>query len=477
MKKRQMLICVASLALLTGCNGVPTSNTPGTSASTQTASEIRIRLSGDGTVMVGKTTEISVRISRDSTDSGFAAEIADPTIATIAISDTSITVTGKKIGETVLTVSSKADPSVKETLDINVIEVSNPTLDLSADKTQVVQGQTLALTATVTDYAGAITYSWKSLYGKGTFSGDKTSSQVTYNANSFGSDTIQVSFVAGEQTYSKRINIFVEADHSSWTPISSKAEFVAQLLKEETVSANFYLTADIDLEGMAVAYHNGNRFAGKLDGQGFSIKNYSVEGNAADKYSTGGLFGGVDAGAIIANTGFEGVVIGERGTGWGTAALACEFIGSLENCKFDVAHTFDGSLLMDENQWFPFCSAMVGVMKDGSTYRNIVVNVDQTNAGGASTIFADVAYPAGGEAGLKSQNEQTFSVENFFTNSSVCYGSVWDWGSSVEDKSGYTVSLDWSTTAVTTYDNLDTHIWKLEQGKMPDLVELASEAH
>ena len=471
MKKSKLFVLLASVSLLASCGEA--TNTSADPASSVVASDIRVRLNGDGTVMVGKTTEITVRISRDTTNSGFDAEIEDESVASITMTDTTITVTGKKIGTTVLTVSSVANPNVKETLDINVVAVSNPTLELKAAKTVVTQNGTLTLNAEVTDYTGDITYSWKSLYQKGNFSGDKTSSSVTYNANSFGSDTIQVSFVLGEETYTDTIDVFVKADHTNWTAISTAADFKTNLLAETTVSGNFYLTADIDLGGEAINFHNGNKFAGKLDGQGFSIKNYEVKGNPADKYANGGLFGGVDAGAILANIGFEGVVIGQEGTGWGTSSIATDFAGSLENCKIDVAHTFDGSSLMDENQWFPFCSALVGVMKEGSSFRNIVVNVDKSNEAGFKTIFADVAYPAGGSLGTSAQNAQQFSVVNFYTDSTVVGGSVWEWGSPVEDQSSYHTGLDWTTAGVNTYADLDAHIWNIAAGAMPDLIEIA----
>ena len=470
MKKSKLFVLLASVALLGSCGEEAASTL---NPSSVAVSEIRLRLTGDGTVMVGKTTEISVRISRDTTNSGFDAEIEDESVASIKMTETSITVTGKKIGTTVLTVSSVADPNVKETLDINVVAVSNPTLELKAEETTVTQNGTLTFNAVVTDYAGDITYSWKSLYQKGNFSGNKTSDTVTYNANSFGSDTIQVSFVLGEEVYTDTVDIFIKADHTNWTAISSAAQFKSELLAQSTVSGNYYLTADIDLGGEGVGFHTGNKFAGKLDGQGFSIKNYEVKGNPADKYATGGLFGGVDAGAVIANIGFEGVVIGQEGTGWGTATIAADFGGTLENCKIDVAHTFDGSSLMDENQWFPFCSALVGVMKEGSSYRNVVVNVDKSNEAGYKTIFADVAYPAGGSLGTSAQNAQQFSVMSFYTNSTVIGGSVWEWGSPVEDQSSYHVGLDWSTAGTNTYEDLDSHIWDIKAGAMPDLIEIA----
>ncbi len=472
MKKSKLFVLLASCSLLASCGTTP-AETSSAGQTSVVASDIRVRLNGDGTVMVGKTTEITVRISRDTTNSGFDAEIEDESVASITYTDTTITVTGKKIGTTVLTVSSVADPNVKETLDINVVAVTNPTLELKAAETVVTQNSTLTLNAEVTDYTGDITFSWKSLYQKGNFSGDKTSNTVTYNANSFGSDTIQVSFVLGEETYTDTIDVFVKADHTNWTAIATAEEFKTNLLAETTVTGNYYLTADIDLGNAVVGFHNGNKFAGKLDGQGFSIKNYEVQGNAADKYANGGLFGGVDAGAIVANIGFEGVVIGEKGTGWGTSTIAADFAGSLENCKIDVSHTFDGSSLMDANQWFPFCSALVGVMKEGSSYRNVVVNVDKSNEGGFKTIFADVAYPAGGSLGTSAQNAQQFSVQNFYTNSTVVGGSVWEWGSPVEDQSTYQTGLDWTTAGVNTYASLDAHIWNIVAGAMPDLIEVA----
>jgi hypothetical protein len=93
MKKSKLFVLLASVSLLASCGEA--TNTSADPASSVVASDIRVRLNGDGTVMVGKTTEITVRISRDTTNSGFDAEIEDESVASITMTDTTITVTGR----------------------------------------------------------------------------------------------------------------------------------------------------------------------------------------------------------------------------------------------------------------------------------------------------------------------------------------------------------------------------------------------
>jgi len=477
MKKSGLFLAIASLVLVTGCGGTGTSNTSGdvsASSTSATAQTIKIKLTGEGTVMVGKTTNLTVTLTHDTTKAGFDIAMADDSIATCSInSDGTVLITGKKVGTTKFTATAKADTTISASLDISVISVVNPVITIAADKTLATQKDTISLTATVTDYDGAITYNWKSLYSKGTFTGSTTSNAVTYTCNNFGSDTIQVSFQVGSDTFKKTIGVFIKADHTTgWTALSTADDVKTKLLTAATISGNYYLTADIDLANYTIPY-TGSSFAGVLDGQGYSIKNYTVNGNTADKYSNGGFFSATEAGSIIANIGFDGVTIGEQGSGWGTAPICAACSGSLENIFVSVTHTFDNSSLIDSKQWYPFNSALVGVFKEGSTYRNIVVNVNKTPEAGYKTIFADVAYPAGGSQGTSAQNAQTFSVVNFYTDSTVIGGSVWEWGSPVEDQTTYHTGINWTNATVDSYADLDSHIFDIKENQMPTIKALA----
>ncbi len=470
MKKTRLFLALACLTLLSSCGGAETSSSEEpTSSQTSSSSttNIKVTVSGESTVMVGKTIQLSVRVSRDSADGGFTASVSDDSVLSIEVDGDYINVTGLKIGTASVIATSVTDPTVSGSLEISVVAVQNPTLSLSADKTMIMQNETINLTASVTDYDGDVEYSWKSLYSKGSFAADGAS--AVYTGSRIGSDTLQVSFTVGSEVYSETVEIYVEADHTGWTAISTVEDVNTYLLvgNSTTITGNYYLTNDIDLNGQQI-YANSTDFAGYLDGQGYSISNFEIMGNTESDHTNGGFFSSI-SGNLYA-IGFEDAVIGETGSAWGTAVLCCACTGNLENVFVDVSHTYNNALLADANDWFPFNAALVGIFKEGTTYRNIVVNVDET-ADGYGTIFADNAYPAGGSAGTTAQNEQTFTVQNFYTNSDVIGGSVWEWGSPVEDQSGYTVDINWSTASSSTYD-LNSDIWSIADNTMPTLIGL-----
>lgn len=476
MKKTGLLLSLALMAILTGCGEATsltsqTGSSIGTSTSTSVAA-IKVKIDGDGTVKAGKSTTLEVTVYRDSTKAGFDIKMTDETIATCTLNeDGTVLISGLKVGKTTFTATSKADKTISDTLEINVIADISLKLTVSADKTEVNQNGTIALNVTIADYTDPITYTWTSLYQKGTFSGQTESNSVTYTAGNYGSDIIEASVKVGTDVYKDTINVFIKADYTDWTRLSTAQEVKDNLLKEGQITGNYYLANDIDLENYSIVY-NGNSFAGSLDGQGYSIKNYQVGGKAEDK-SNGGFFSSIEAGSFVSDIGFEGVSIGEDGSGWGTSAICCACSGNLENVFTSVTHTFDNSTLINEEEWFPFNSALVGVFKEGSTYRNIVVNVNKEPDGGYKTIFADVAYPAGGKDGLQAQGTQTFSVVDFYTNSDVIGGSVWDWGSPVEDLTGYHTAIDWATSKEADYANLDSQVFDIKAGEMPVLKDQA----
>ena len=464
MKKAIMLLAAVSLVFLSGCG--ETSSTA--SIPSSVVSDIKIRIRGESTVMVDKTTELTVTVSNDSTYKGFTASISDENIATYSISGSKINVTGKKIGDTVLTVTSAADTSVSATYNIAVVANTTPVITITADKSLIGQNSALNLTASVADYQKIPYFSWKSVNSKGTLTGDKGAASAVYSANVPGSDIIEASFYVGEEMFTGQYKVTVVADHTGWIGLATAEDIKNNLLIDATIENNYYLKNDIDLGGYVIPY-NGRIFTGNLDGQGYSISGFTVTGNSGDKNSNGGFFHEVGVGAYIMNIGFKNVEIGEAGSGWGTSVICCACSGNLENIAVSVKHTFDNSSLQDAAGWFPFNSAFVGIFKENSTYKDIVVNVETEPEAGYNTIFADVAYPAGGAEGISAQGGQTFSVDGFYTNSTVIGGSVWDWGSPVEDLSEYHSGLSWSSTPISTYDNLNSDIWKIETGRIPEL--------
>ena len=140
-------------------------------------------------------------------------------------------------------------------------------------------------------------------------------------------------------------NNSVEEDPANTVRIGTVAELKA-FKDAVNVSGNSYsgktikLTADIDLKGEAwepIGQAGGNGvktyFQGVFDGQGYTIKNMTIEPNATygegANYATG-FFGFVDAGdAVIKNVTFDNATI--NGHHW--TAVVCGYIsGTIQNC-------------------------------------------------------------------------------------------------------------------------------------------------
>ncbi len=468
-KARNLFLALACLTLLSSCGETSSVEESSQTSSTSTSTNIKVTVSGESTIMVGKTTQLTVRVSRDSEDGGFTASVSDSSVLSYEVDGDYINVTGLKIGTATVTATSVTDPTVSGSLEISVVAVTNPVLTITADNTLIDQNGTINLSVTVEDYDGDVSYTWKSLYNKGTIS--SSDSTAVYTGTKYGSDTIQVSFAVGSETYSDTVDVYIEADHTGWTALSTADEVIAAFFVSGTISGNYYLTNDIDLNGYQIPYL-ASSFAGVLDGQGYAISNFEVLGNAENSYASGGFFDSIASGGFIFSTGFENAVIGQEGSGWGTSVVCCECLGDLENISVSVNHTYNNAELVDSNNWFPFNSALVGVFKEGTSYRNIVIDIDETTDG-YGTIFADTAYPAGGSAGTTAQSEQTFSVVNFYTNSDVIGGSVWEWGSPVEDLSSYHTDLTWTSSSADEYEDLDSNIWSISAGAKPTLIGLA----
>lgn len=140
-------------------------------------------------------------------------------------------------------------------------------------------------------------------------------------------------------------NNSVESDPANTVKIGTLAELKA-FKDAVNVTGNSYsgktikLTADIDLAGetwepIGQAGGNGVKtyFQGVFDGQGYTIKNMTIEPNATygkgANYATG-FFGFVDAGdAVIKNVTFDNATI--KGHHW--TAVVCGYIsGTIQNC-------------------------------------------------------------------------------------------------------------------------------------------------
>lgn len=478
-KKLWMLTALVTASLLASCSG------NGENSAT-TEHTISIRLSGENVIMLTKSVQVRVRVLKDKEDKGFTFTSDNDNIEVKKDEENEgyLTVTAKKTGTSVLTVTSVADPGVSQTMEFTLVPLTDPKLTITAkdNVTSTKDNDTtgVSLTAKLEDFPYEVEYNWKSLYGKGSFTDLKDhKSTNTYLGNTFGEDEIQVSVEINGITYAATYSIYVYADHSDWTAISTAGDVKEKLLKDENVDGEFYLTNDIDLGGYEIPGRASSVFQGKLDGNGYTISNFSLKGQVATDADGNvdtaagsklcGFFTAVAGGALIGNIGFDNAKINQAGSGWGGAVLTSECAGTLENVFIGACHTYNNYFITNQD-WFPFNAALVGVMKEGSVYRNIVVNDTSTERG---TMFADVAYPAGGLNDSGTENEQTFTITNFYTNSETVGGSCWEWGGPVKDQSTYHSRLNWTSTKASTYSDLSGVVWNIADNTMPSLKKVS----
>ncbi len=433
---------------------------------------LNITISGPTVVEVGASITLNISLENDIDRVGYDVKSSDPTVATV---DQYGVVTGVSVGQVTITVTSRKDNTVSKTYSVEVMGSSIPTLSISHDT------GFMSLNENQTRFTANLSnpnnydekYSWSSKYGKGTFVGNGSSTQ-TYRPFVEGSDIIVLDAFVGpyhlQAEYSFLVKTTITAD---WIAIDSKEDFVNFIEKKtgfDDWNKNYYMTADIDLDGyVSKSYSLADvSFAGTFDGCGHKLSNFSIEGkeeqDSADHtkvtYTNGGLFKKITG--AVRNLAID-CTVGEKGSGWGMGALAAANDGIVENCSITVNHTFNNADRADNSGWFAFNSAIAGV-GSGDIY-DTVVNI--VAGDGQATIYADYAYPTGG--GEKNPNvAQTIDVRNLYTNTTVIGGQYWEWGSAVRDQSGYHIGIDFASSKKETYA-LNENIWNLADNEMPTL--------
>ena len=460
MKNKKILTILTSLLLvsgiMTGCGG--------NQDNSQNSDKIYLTISGPTTVEVGSSIHLSIALENDNERLGYSLTSSDTTIATV--SDDGY-VKGLRSGTVTITATSRKDESVKKEYVIQVIESSIPTLSISTSTPSMILssngGTNLFMANVYNPNNYPVKYEWSSKYGKGTFIGNGKEQQQ-YRPFYSGADVIVLDAYVGPYHLKEEYNFLIKDDYSKWTAISTADDLinlVTNSIGANTLKDNYYLTNDIDLNGYIInpskRKSSTSNLASIFDGRGYKISNFVVEGDAAG--TNGGLFAGIDATGVIKNLSVV-CEIGENGSGWGTGTLSPNNAGIIENCYIEVNHSFDTGKKADENGYVPFCAAVTG-MTDGAT-RDVVVNVLDTE--GKATIYADHAYPVGGQNGTS----QKATVENFYTNHTAIGGQSWDWGYAILDQSGYNIGIDFENTKKDTY-NLNNLLWNLNDGEIPTL--------
>lgn len=458
MKKNNLLAILTSLVLIggvvTGCGNKENSGN-------NTQSQITVIISGPTSVEVGSTIRLAISVENDNERLGYSLESSDTNIATVTSEGY---VTGVNPGSVTITATSRKDENVKKEYTIDVIESTTPTLSISTNTPSMTlsnSGGTALFQANVYNpNEFNVRYEWSSKYGKGTFIGNGKAQQQ-YRPFSSGTDVIVLDAYVGPYHLKTEYNFLVKQDYTGWTAISTAEELidlVTNVAGTNHLSDNYYLTNNIDLGGYVIKPENRKsstcNLVSTFDGRGYEISNFIVEG------TNSGLFSGIDPSGVVKNLAIK-CEINEAGSNWGTGTISPSNDGLIENCYFEVNHSYDTGLKADASGYVPFCAAVTGTTT-GIT-RDVVVNVLDTE--GKATIYADHAYPVGGQNGTS----QNLKVENFYTNHTAIGGQAWDWGYAVLDQSGYTTGIDFATAKKDTY-NLNTLVWTLNDGQIPTLI-------
>lgn len=458
MKVARYILPLTSLAILASCQAPAADNS------------IKVSIAGNSQVEVGARIKLNVSIENDGQRRGYTLVSSDPSVASV---DSEGYVTGLQEGETTITATSIADPEATADWDILVTASSIPTASISAFSDFCTVGGKIPLEAVInnpTSYEPIIT--WTTERSKGSILGARTA-DATFQSNVVGNEIVKLVVNIGPYTIKQEKQLYVADNYNdpakAWIAIPDADTFMEYFLNGSSlgdggVEGNYYLSEDIDLQGLVVTKSMNSKLLGTLDGRGHKITNFYLQGDGPDEngaYANAGLFDGVGASAAIRNLEID-VEMDSRASGWGSSALTNGADGVIENVLVNVNHSFNnGEFATEENGYYvPFNAGLVGVPGANSRYYDCVVNV---TGDGYDTIYADCAYPSG------TGSAQSFRFDGFYTNSVNVGGQTWDWGGPVTDFTGYTIGLDWAATSSSAYRTLSSRVWNLSDGAMPTL--------
>ncbi len=461
--KKSLVLLAGAIFMLTGAMTLTScGENNGSDNTSVTKTNIKVNIAGPSTVEVDSQIKLDITLENDNNRKGYTVTSSNDAVATV---DNEGNVRGLSIGEVTITVTSREDATAKAEHKVTVTASSKPTLKITTASDTIKFGSgTVVFNAEVTNPKGdEIIYEWTIKNGKGSFVGKNNTQSVTFRPLQEGSETIVLNASIGEYRKQAEFKIYVESDiTSTWVEISTKAQLLDFVYGVSDQSKNYYLSADIDMEGMYVESGKKDEatttFKGKFDGRGHTIKNYKVEGTQEGKaYNNAALIHKLDKGAAVRNLTLE-CEVDEKGSGWGSTPFIGVGVSGciVDNCLINVNHSYDNGLNIDANNWFGFNSAIFG-SGAGNIY-DTVVNIED-NAGRGS-IYADYAYP----------NNDSKITKNLYTNTSTDFigGQTWDWGTAITDFEGYNPGISFEATSADFYD-LNEHAWNLVDNQMPTL--------
>ncbi len=203
----------------------------------------------------------------------------------------------------------------------------------------------------------------------------------------------------------------------AYTAISTPAELIALMGDSTKWSGNYYLTADIDLTGVAgqgPIGTNATNFTGKFDGMGHSVKGLSLTTSTEQDF---GLFGKIK-GATVRNLTVYGSV---TSTVAGNAVVG-GVVGTLDpdsfvvNCTSYVDVTYDNTTKAAKG-----VGGIAGYIYAGSTNTGMVVK-NCTNYGAVKSISGGKEAIVGGIVGIVNDNGAGVCEIKYCQNFGDVYG-------------------------------------------------------
>lgn len=244
--KLNKILAISLLGL--SCFGlVSCGNGDGGNGSQAVQKQITLTVTGPTKTVVGQSVKLKISVRNDSTKSGYSVESSDETVATI--SETGL-INALSAGTTTITIASKADPSVKKEFEFTVLSADDVGVKIVADKTSVKVGETINLSANVTNKGDdKVTYKWSCENYSGSF--DKTNGETAkFTTDSAGKEVIKLTAIIGEVEVTDQVEIEITESLDKYVKISTADEFKSKILAKNTIKDDFILTADIDLGGM-----------------------------------------------------------------------------------------------------------------------------------------------------------------------------------------------------------------------------------
>ncbi len=458
------LCLLASVSLASCGENTNKTNTESNNNSQSVVRKPTLAVTGNLKTTVGHSVQLKITLKNDT--AGYTTSSSDEAVATI--SDTGL-VTGVSVGTCTLTVASVTDPTVKKELEFTVVDENDVSVSIDASDTTVEVNNSITLKAVVTNKNnGTVTYKWAaSNKGIGAFN-KTTSEEATFTGKNIGETEITLTCVIDGVEVSDSVTITVIKNTSDAVKISTADEFKTSLLVSGRLDKDYILTADIDLGGYKIdGYKNAATFAGTLNGNGHKVSNFEII-SSEPQHANSAMWKNIDGEAVIENVEFDGK-IGVDGIGWGSAILGNVVSGTIKNCLFQTEQTYNNG----SDSWFPFGGTIAGVLKESAVLEDCVVTV---SGEGKDVNMAFAIYPAGGStsdgtnAGF-APSTQTFTCTGLYTSQSaaLAYGSAWEWGGPIEDKTGIHCAIDFTTAPASTYADLDATVWDLQDNKMPTL--------